>query len=73
MACSTPPGGMTIPGGVLGTVTGGWLIKRYRLTTAQILGACIILTTLLVTTGGMFFIICEPVSFAGVTQPYHNE
>ena len=66
------PGVIVVPGGAIGTVLGGWAIKRFHMTILQIMKTELVLTILLVCSGFMFFIICSPVPFAGVNRPYNG-
>ena len=63
---------ISIPGGVGGTIAGGYIIKRFKLKVPQILKLELGLTFVLIASGCCFFIVCDPVDFAGVTTDYTN-
>ncbi|KAF2357632.1 Organic anion transporter polypeptide OATP [Trinorchestia longiramus] len=61
-----------VPSGFLGSVLGGWLLKRFNADTRQTLYVCLWGSVALVFSSFSFFIYCPNAPFAGVTVPYHN-
>ncbi|XP_033100782.1 solute carrier organic anion transporter family member 4A1-like isoform X2 [Anneissia japonica] len=63
-------GAVVIPAGVGGTLLGGWVVKRFKLSVRGMLQ--FVLATLSVSTLllACFFIYCDNVKFAGVTTQY---
>lgn len=56
-----------LPGAVLGTIFGGWIIKYYRMKPAQMLLTAFIANVIVVGFVFIFFIDCSTAPFAGVT------
>ena len=63
---------VVIPGGAGGTIVGGILVKKLALKCAGIMKAEMGFSVAIIVTGFMFFIICEPLSFAGVSTGYND-
>ncbi|XP_013386910.1 solute carrier organic anion transporter family member 4A1-like [Lingula anatina] len=66
------PGAVAIPGAVGGTVAGGIVIKRYRMTCKTILKTNFFLVFISLLFVPVFFLQCPNLEFAGITTGYHN-
>ncbi|XP_078611244.1 solute carrier organic anion transporter family member 4A1-like isoform X2 [Branchiostoma floridae x Branchiostoma japonicum] len=63
---------VSIPGATIGTLLGGYLVKRFELQVRGIVKMCTVLTLLTMVSLLMFLIACEDVSMVGVNTAYHN-
>ncbi|XP_035694932.1 solute carrier organic anion transporter family member 4A1-like isoform X2 [Branchiostoma floridae] len=68
---------VSIPGATIGTLLGGYLVKRFELQVRGIVKMCTVLTLMTITLMTMvslllFLITCEDVSMTGVNTAYHN-
>ncbi|XP_078692987.1 solute carrier organic anion transporter family member 4A1-like [Branchiostoma floridae x Branchiostoma belcheri] len=65
-------GVVSIPGATIGTLLGGYLVKRFELQVRGIMKMCTLLTLMTMASLLLFLINCEDVSMAGVNTGYHN-
>lgn len=63
---------VVVPGGAGGTVFGGVLVKKLKMTCSSIMKYEAFFTVAIIILGFMFFIVCEPVLFAGVNVDYEG-
>ena len=61
-----------LPAGLIGTVLGGWLVKRFHFACTDILKWETVQTILILVFSFILFLYCDPVQFAGVTAPYSD-
>ena len=61
-----------LPAGLIGTVLGGWIVKRFHFTCTEILKWEIVQTMLVMIFSFILFLYCDPIQFAGVTSPYSD-
>ncbi|XP_035688889.1 solute carrier organic anion transporter family member 4C1-like [Branchiostoma floridae] len=59
-----------IPGGILGSLLGGYVMKRFKLGIAGALKMAIILSSSLFVISFAFLLRCDNITMAGVTAPY---
>ena len=65
--------GLTIvTGGMTGTVAGGVLIKRFKLSCQGIIKVQVILSVMGCVGLAVTFLHCDTVNFAGANVPYHE-
>ncbi|XP_066292266.1 solute carrier organic anion transporter family member 4A1-like isoform X1 [Branchiostoma lanceolatum] len=65
-------GVVSIPGATIGTLLGGYLVKKFALQVRGIVKMCSVLTLMTMVSLLLFLINCEDVSMAGVNTAYHN-
>eukprot|EP00058_Branchiostoma_floridae_P020586 XP_002606076.1 hypothetical protein BRAFLDRAFT_125100 [Branchiostoma floridae] len=63
---------VSIPGATIGTLLGGYLVKRFELQVRGIVKMCTVLTLMTKVSLLMFLITCDDVSMVGVNTAYHN-
>ena len=61
-----------LPAGAGGTILGGVIIKRVRLTCKQILKAELAMSISIFALLFIFLLTCDNLDFAGVTVPYNH-
>ncbi|XP_076801719.1 solute carrier organic anion transporter family member 4C1-like [Clavelina lepadiformis] len=65
-------GVISIPGGVVGHVAAGIIIKRFNLKTASILKFCVCCCVCVVVGAPVVLLYCRNMPVAGITYPYSN-
>ena len=61
-----------IPGGIIGMLLGGYLIRRFQWTCGQCIKACTVIALVALLPILIFLVHCPNEKFAGVTTPYFN-
>ncbi|XP_054749768.2 solute carrier organic anion transporter family member 4C1-like isoform X1 [Lytechinus pictus] len=71
---TTIVGTCIVPGGILGVLFGGWIIRRFRLSVVGTIKFCLLLTIITTLTLPTLFIRCPQTDLAGVLVSYeHND
>ncbi|KAI8494912.1 sodium-independent organic anion transmembrane transporter [Branchiostoma belcheri] len=63
---------VTVPAATVGTLLGGYLVKRLQLDIRGIAKFCLVVTSLTVMASLAFLITCSDVTFAGITTVRNN-
>lgn len=59
-----------IPGGVVGTILSGWILKRFQLRTPSTLKFCAVTCAIVFVMNAIMLMHCEETAIAGVNAPY---
>eukprot|EP00057_Strongylocentrotus_purpuratus_P030692 XP_782456.3 PREDICTED: solute carrier organic anion transporter family member 4C1 [Strongylocentrotus purpuratus] len=70
---TTIVGTCIVPGGVLGVLFGGWIIRRFRLRVIGTIKLCLILTVITTITLPAMFLRCPQNALAGILVSYEQD
>lgn len=71
--CTSSIGTCIVPGGVLGVLIGGWIIRRFRLRVIGTIKLCLILTVITTITLPAMFLRCPQNDLAGILVSYEQD
>lgn len=63
---------IVIPGGAGGTILGGVLVKKYKMTCTSIMKWELLFTFIIMLCAFGYFIICDPIKFVAVNVDFNG-
>ena len=61
-----------LPAGAGGTIIGGLLVEKLKLSCRQIIHIQLWLSVFVTVTSALFLLTCDPIPFAGISAPYNT-